>query len=102
MGFCSSKRWFSVPACMSPICEGTNTRYCVHIILISSLQFFSYFPPITMKKLKLRKLELCLKSEAKPGLESRLGQLQSLFFEPPNCMTKLISKLISKSPDLEP
>lgn len=55
-----------------------------------------------MKKLKLRKLELCLKSEAKPGLESRLGQLQSLFFEPPNCMAKLISKLISKSPDLEP
>lgn len=73
-------------AFVSPIFEDRKTKYFIHIIFISSLRFFNFFPHITMKKLKLRKVELYLKSVAKPCLEPRLPQLQSLYFEPPYCM----------------
>ena len=102
MGFCSSKRWFSVPTCMSLQFLRAQTRSTVYILSSYHLYRSSIISPLLQWRNKLRKFELYLKSEAKPGLESRLSQLQSLFFEPPYWMATLISKLISKSPGLEP
>lgn len=80
MGFCSSKLYFSMSVCLSPQflrTQALSTLYVLFSFNLCKVLRFNYFLHITMMKLKLRKGELYLKSEAKPGLDTRPARLQN-------------------------